>query len=184
MSDELIKEITEAYHYDQAHNARPVYQRDDLPIAFEYITDEWLTDALCRDTQGAKVVGHDLGPVDNGSSNRRKIAIRYNDAGSAAGLPNSVFCKASHNLANRIVLGVGVSAESESNFYTHVRPHLDIEAPVAHFVKLDVKTWNAMIMLGDISNGPGPRARCGCSRGCTANAIPIPIWSTRRRNTS
>jgi hypothetical protein len=152
MSDELIKEITAAYEYDQAHNAHPVRSTAELPIAFEYITDEWLTDALCGNAPGAKVTGHELGSVDNGSSNRRKIAIRYNEAGQAAGLPASAFCKAAHNLANRIVLGIGASSESESNYYGKIRPHLDIESPVAYFVKLDTKTWNAMIMLGDISD--------------------------------
>lgn len=153
MSDALIKEITEAYHYDQAHNAHPVTSTDELPIAFEYLTPEWLTDALCRDVPGAKVTGFDLGGVDNGSSNRRRIALTYNDAGNAsAALPRSIFCKAAHNLANRIVLGVGSSSESESNYYSKIRPWLDIESPVPYFVKLDTKTWNAMIILGDISD--------------------------------
>lgn len=152
MSSELIQEIEAAYRYDHEYNARPVTSREELPIAFEWITAEWLTDVLCRDVPGAEVVEFELGGVDNGSSNRRKIAIRYNEAGQAAPqLPASVFCKAAHNLANRVVLGIGASAEGESNFYAHVRPHLDIEAPVAYFVKLDTKTWNSMIMLGDIS---------------------------------
>jgi hypothetical protein len=153
MSSELIQEIEAAYRYDQEHNARPVTSREELPIAFEWITAEWLTDVLCRDVPGARVVDFDLGGVDDGSSNRRKIALRYNEAGQAAPrLPASVFCKAAHNLANRVVLGIGASAEGESNFYAQVRPRLDIEAPAAYYVKLDTKSWNSMIMLGDLSD--------------------------------
>ncbi len=150
MSD-FAEKVREGYEYDLEHNAHPVTRRDQLPIAFDYITDVWLTDVLCHEASGAKVIGHELGNVDDGSTNRRKIALRYNEAGKAAGLPERLFCKAAHGLANRVILSTG-GAAAECGYYNLVRPHLDIESPVSYFATLDERTWNSMILLGDISD--------------------------------
>lgn len=149
---EITKRIEEVYQYDQENNARPVTRRDELPISFDFITPEWLTDVLCRDAPGAKVVDFALGEADNGTSNRRKIAVRYNAAGQAAGLPDKLFCKAAHNLANRITVGAIGCGDSETNFYQHIRPHIEIETPVCYFGRVDHRSWNAMLILGDISD--------------------------------
>jgi hypothetical protein len=149
----LAEEIERAVKYDKKHNARPVKSRDELPIAYEWITPEWLTDVLCREVSGAKVQSFELGESSNGTSNRRAISVVYNSTGTGnPDLPRKIFCKAAHDLANRIVVGGVGCADSESNFYLHVRPHMEIEAPVCYYAKVDPKTWNAMIILGDISD--------------------------------
>jgi hypothetical protein len=152
MSD-LVAEIRAAYELDQSRRGRKVVSRDELPLAFEDITDAWLTDVLCAGHAGAAVAGHRLGPPDNGSANRRKIYVDYNPAGRNAGLPEALFCKASQDLVNRTVLGVSGAAYVESTFYGSLRPLLDIEAPRAYFAKYDPRTYNSMIMLGDLSGG-------------------------------
>lgn len=103
-------------------------------------------------TPGAKVEAHILGPIDNGSSNRRKIGVTYNDAGKAAGLPDRLFCKAAHDLPNRMLLGIGGAAEHETAFFNHIRPHLDIEAPEGIFCTYDPESFNTMSILKDISH--------------------------------
>ena len=55
--------------------------------------------------------------------------LEYDDAGRAAGLPPSVFCKATHDLLTRVFLGSTGSIVSETTFYNRVRPLLAIEAP-------------------------------------------------------
>lgn len=151
--EDLTKRIEEAYLYDQEHHAHPVTSRDELPIAYEWITPEWLTDVLCKGVPGAKVLDFKFGNADSGTSNRQKITVTYNDVGTnAPQLPKKLFCKAAHNLANRIVVGGIGCAGSETNFYKHIRPHLNIEAPTCYFGKVDPKTWNAMIILGDLSD--------------------------------
>jgi hypothetical protein len=148
---QILERIEQAYKYDQEHNAKPVTRRDELPIAFKWITPEWLTDVLCRSHKGVRVTDFKLGEMDDGTSNRCKIEVNYN-TGDAGGLPRKLFCKAAHNLANRVVVaGIGCS-DSESNFYTHIRPTLDIEAPVCYFAKVDPQTFNAMIVLKDLSD--------------------------------
>jgi len=153
MTDTLMNQIEAAFQHDQRENARPVTSRDELPISYNYITPEWLTDVLCRDVPGAKVLSFDLGESENGTSNRQKIAVQYNSIGEESPeLPKKLFCKAAHELANRVtVAGIGC-ADSETNFFRHIRPHLDIEAPLFYFGAIDKRTWNAMTILGDISD--------------------------------
>jgi len=152
MSETLIKQIEEAYEHDQATNAKPVVSREHLPISYDYITPEWLTDVLCRDVPGSRVISFELGEVDSGTSNRRKITVNYNSVGEQTEeLPRKLFCKAAHDLANRVtVVGIG-SAQSETSYYRYIRPHLEIESPICYFGAIDHDTFNAMLILGDIS---------------------------------
>jgi hypothetical protein len=145
-----IEKITEGYEYDRQHRNPPI-TADDLPFAFEDITPEWLTAVLCAKHSGAKVVSSRLDTADDGTSNRRRIFIEYNAAGTSAGLPKAVFCKASHTLANRISLGISGGMRSEVNFYNVVRPLLDIETPVCFFARY-TPTFNSLVMLEDISD--------------------------------
>ncbi|MDT4853709.1 Phosphotransferase enzyme family protein [compost metagenome] len=95
---------------------------------------------------------HRLSEPDNGSANRRKIYLKYNAQGQAAGLPEALFCKASHDLQNRIVLGMSGGARCEVLFYRDVRPHLSIEAPRSYHANIDLDSFNSVIMLNDLSD--------------------------------
>lgn len=143
--------ISRAFAAEQA-DPRPVYTTSQLPMAYEYLTAEWLTDALCRDVPGARVIAHELGPVDNGSSNRRKISVQYNAVGQDAGLPQRLFGKAGHDLANRMLLGLAGAAEYETAFFRHIRSYLDIEAPRAVFSEYDPASFNMLTLLVDLSD--------------------------------
>lgn len=75
--------------YEQEHKAhKSPTTRDELPFTYEAITPAWLTAVLAHGHAGAAVLSHTLGPVDNGTSNRRRIALEWNAAGLAAGLPD------------------------------------------------------------------------------------------------
>jgi len=147
----LIPEIQAAYERDQQRKPEAI-TADDLPLSFDSITDRWLTAVLCRDVPDAKVIGHQLGPIDTGSSNRRRIEVAYNDAGTEAGLPWALFCKATHDLANRLVLGVSGGAFTEVHIYNQIRPHLEIEAPRCFHAHFDPVSFNSIIMLGDLTS--------------------------------
>lgn len=122
----------------------------DIPVSYEAITVEWMTAIMCRDTPGAAVTGVRLGDVDTGTSNRRRIYLEYNQAGEAAGLPPSVFCKATHDLANRILLSTA-GTKSEVRFFNEIRPTLDIDAPEAFFAGYDPDSWASILVLRDIA---------------------------------
>lgn len=144
-----LEELKAAYEAELAAARAPV-ERDDLPLSFEAMSDAWLTATICRDVPGAQVVAHQLGPEDEGNTSRRRIMLSYNADGEAAGLPASVFCKASFHLGTRMSVGVcgGIAAEVE--FYRSVRPRLDIQAPRARWANYDPVTFNSIIMLDDM----------------------------------
>ncbi|MCK9466690.1 MAG: aminoglycoside phosphotransferase family protein [Thiopseudomonas sp.] len=151
MTEAIVEKIAAAYERDQARAGKKA-SIDELPLSYEALTAEWLTHALCRSVPGAVVDKFELGPVDDGSSNRRKIKITYNSKGQSAGLPAALFCKASHDLVNRWVLSISGAALSEATFYRSVRDLLDIEAPRAYFAEVDEESFNSLIILGDISD--------------------------------
>lgn len=113
-----LERIAAAYESDQLNGPAKVSRRSELPVSYDAITDDWLTDVLCDSIPGAEVVGHRLDAPDDGSSNRRKISVEYNTAGQVAGLPTALFCKASHGLSNRIMLGLSGAAHTEAAFTT------------------------------------------------------------------
>jgi thiamine kinase-like enzyme len=149
---EVIASIRSAYELDQQRGPVKVRSSSELPFSYEAITEQWLTDILCGGCPGAQVRSFALGPTDNGSSNRRRIELVYNEAGRVAGLPTGLFCKASHDLRNRMVLGVSGAAYTEVTFYNRLRPLLNIEAPRAYFAHFDDLTFNSLVMLGDITS--------------------------------
>jgi hypothetical protein len=147
--NDMVAEIRRQFELDQV-SGRQAVAPGDIPAFYESITPEWLTHILCRDTPGARVTSYSLGEPDNGSSNRRRIYVEYNEMGRSAGLPGSVFCKATVELLNRIMLAVSNCAHSEVTFYNRIRPLIDIEAPEALFAAYDRRSFASMIMLKDL----------------------------------
>lgn len=147
-----IEEITAAFEAEHENHPGKVTRADELPLAYEDITPEWLTAVLGGNTPGAKALALALGPPDIGSSSRRKIAVSWNQAGQDAGLPDRLFCKSTFELPNRIVLGISGGALGETVFLRDIRPHYDIEAPVCYFAGYNPATINSIIVLRDISD--------------------------------
>lgn len=147
----LADQIKAIYENEQ-RSKPPLLTADDLPISYEDITPAWLTAILCKNVPGAIVESLHLGARDTGSSNRRKITVEYNAKGTESGLPTKLFCKATHELANRIVLGVSGGAHCETTFFNHVSPLADIETPRCYFAKYDPRSYNSLIILEDISD--------------------------------
>jgi Phosphotransferase enzyme family len=151
MSQTLAEQIDAAFAAEQA---RPFVARtrDEIPRSFEAIGDDWLTDVLCTAIPGAQVVGHRLGPNDDGTNNRRRIFVDYNPAGTAAGLPASVFCKATFGLANRQMLGHSGGVLCEVTFQNHARVLLDIEAPRPLLANYDPQSFASIVMFEDFGD--------------------------------
>lgn len=122
-----------------------------LPLSFDAITPAWLTAVLAPPGSGAAVTDVQLGPRDDGTSNRRALSLQWNAAGQALGLPAALFGKASHDLSSRIVVGLSGAARCEQVFYRHIRPRLDIQAPVARYAQVDEASANSLILLDDLA---------------------------------
>lgn len=143
-----IERIRQEFDRERANPPVP-RKADDIPVSYEAITAEWLTAVLCAHQPGATVSDFQLGPPDSGTANRRRIHLTY--AGDADGLPQSVFCKASHDLANRIILSNG-GALSEVAFYNKVRARVGLDAPRALHAAYDPVSYNSMIVLHDMED--------------------------------
>jgi thiamine kinase-like enzyme len=148
MSQTLADQINAAFAAEQA-TPLTARTRDDIPRSYDEISDEWLTAVLCANVPGARVTGHHLGPPDDGTNNRRRIFVDYNAVGPAAGLPASVFCKATFGLANRQMLGHSGGVLCEVTFQNRARHLLDIEAPRPLLANFDPVSFASIIMFED-----------------------------------
>lgn len=151
MIQTLAQQINAAFAAEQVTPVTAT-TRDDIPRSYEAITDQWLTAVLCGAVPGAAVVSHHLGPPDDGTNNRRRIFVAYNRAGQAAGLPASVFCKATLSLANRQMLGHSGGVLCEVTFHNHARKLLDIEAPRALLAHYDPVSFASIVVFEDFGD--------------------------------
>lgn len=137
--------------YDAERGPRgPLVSAADLPISYEAITPAWLTNVLGTGHPGAEVVSRRLSEPDEGTSSRRRIFLTWNEAGTRAGLPATVFCKGTQTLESRFMLALNGGIEAEVTFYNVVRPKLAIEAPEAYFASFHPQSFNSIIVMRDL----------------------------------
>jgi hypothetical protein len=117
----------------------------------------WLTEALCREVPGARVMSLVERPGSTGTTTRAAFALAYDQAGVAAGLPAAVFAKCTSSLAQRLMLGLGGLIEGEPGFYAHVRPLLELETPAGYFAAVDERTWRSVVLIEDVVRARGAR---------------------------
>jgi thiamine kinase-like enzyme len=151
MSQTLADQINAAFAAEQA-NPLIARTRDDIPRTYEAISDEWLTAVLCSNVPGGLVTDHHLDAPDDGTNNRRRIFVEYNAVGRSAGLPASIFCKATFGLANRQMLGHSGGVLCEVTFQNRARHLLDIEAPRPLLANFDPISFASIIMFEDFGD--------------------------------
>jgi aminoglycoside phosphotransferase (APT) family kinase protein len=136
-----------------AEKVRPpiARSRDDVPISGRHVTTDWLTDVLCRDTAGARVVTFDNPGGSSGTSERVALRVEYNEAGEKAGLPTQLFTKATSSFQQRMILGGADVLEGEAIFYTELRQKSTVEAPHGYWGKVDPLTWRSIVVMEDIA---------------------------------
>jgi thiamine kinase-like enzyme len=147
-----------AYHVakERITNPRPVTLRE-VPPSPEHLTDEWLTLALCDGVPGARVVSHELGPRNDGTSSRRTLHVHFNEAGREAGLTERLFTKSGPDYMTRLVSAAAGLGVIESTFYAQIRPTLDIEAPTTQYSAYDPLTNRQLLIVDDVSVTRGAR---------------------------
>ncbi|MEV6866453.1 phosphotransferase [Streptosporangium subroseum] len=122
----------------------------DVPVRTKDVTREWLTAVLCHAHPGAAVESYDMEDVSSGTSSRWRATVTYNGAGREAGLPTELFAKTSRSWAQRLLLGMADVLTGEPGFYTHIRPHLDIEAPHGYHGAVDPGSGRSIALMEDI----------------------------------
>src|ERR1700687_2348407 len=130
---------------------RPKARRpEDVPCSPDAITPEWLTAVLCQKFPEAIVTGVVVKPASAGTYERHQLIISYNEAGRRAGLPGSIFTKSLPSVVTRMIGGFNGTARVEGNFYTQLRPLLQIEAPLCYHSACDRQTFAAIHLLEDM----------------------------------
>ena len=122
----------------------------DVPPTPYAITPEWLTAATCREKPGAAVTDVKVEAVSAGTQARHRLRVSYNAAGAAASLPATIFTKSLPSIVTRMVAGFNGHARTEGNFYSHVRPLLQVEAPLCYYSCYDRNTFAAIHLLEDL----------------------------------
>jgi len=129
----------------------------DVPHRTDAMTAGWLQQVLCAEHPNAKVLGVEFGGGSSGTTHRRALLVRYNDAGIRAGLPTALYNKSSDSLVSRLTVGLAGILPGEKGFYTLVEPELDVETPHAYFADYDARTWRSSILLDDVATTKGAR---------------------------
>ena len=129
---------------------RQVADPQRVPPAIAALTPSWLTAALCGDVPGARVECVSIGDRSAGTSARARLAITYNAAGVAAGLPTTVFAKSSPSLFTRMANGASRTGAAEAGFYRDLRPLLDLRAPRGYYSAVGRLSYRAMHLLEDL----------------------------------
>lgn len=147
---DLTEQITREYEREH-QDWRLAVALEDIPLSYEAISPRWLTNVLCQHAPGAEVVDIGLDEPDDGNTNRRRIFLHYNKAGLDAGLPSAVFCKALHNLPNRLVDANCRLIQGEDAFYNEYQQFLDIEMPSCFFGNYSRQSYNSILVLEDLT---------------------------------
>jgi aminoglycoside phosphotransferase (APT) family kinase protein len=130
---------------------RPKARRlGDVPCSPYAITTEWLTAVLCGTIPGATVTDVEVKPASAGTHERHQLIVSYNEEGRRAGLPASIFTKSLPSVVTRMIGGFNGTARVEGNFYTLLRPTLQIEAPLCYHSACDRRTFAAIHLLEDM----------------------------------
>lgn len=146
--ESLADRIEDAFARERAQ-AADARSREDIPQSYDRITRQWLTDVVCPPGSGVTVTDFDFGENDDGTTNRRRVYLKYSREDPS--LPPSVFCKATQDLSNRLLVGHTGGAYCETVFYNDVRGLLNIEAPHSYLAHYDPDTFNSIIVLEDVS---------------------------------
>jgi aminoglycoside phosphotransferase (APT) family kinase protein len=130
---------------------RPKARRlEDVPCSPYAITTEWLTAVLCGKFPGAIATHVEVRPASVGTHERHQLIVSYNEEGRRAALPVSIFTKSLPSVVTRMIGGFNGTARVEGNFYTQLRPQLEIEAPLCYHSAYDRRTFAAIHLLEDM----------------------------------
>ncbi|MET7769485.1 hypothetical protein [Nocardia sp. NPDC005366] len=128
------------------------------PTSPAEVTARFVTDHLGA-AAGAECT--EVVPLDGstGTTDRRRFALRWNAAGSAAGLPDSVFVKSTPlSLKNRLMVAPLDMSVNEVRFYREIRPQLDGHAPRSWFTHSGPGARHLLILEDLIAGGCRPYA--------------------------
>jgi hypothetical protein len=114
------------------------------------VTADWLTQGLGGPVPGAVAQRVSTVGGTTGTTDRRRLAVEWNDEGVAAGLPQHLFVKSTPLSAkNRVMVATLGMAVNEARFYNQAAAQLEGVAPHAWYARAGVGA-RFLIVLDDI----------------------------------
>lgn len=132
-----------------------LHTRADVPRNGTDLNTQWLTDVLCHEHTGARVVAFSTPGGSVGTSTRTALRVTYNEDGQAAGLPTELFTKTTAQFSQRLALGGADVLSGETLFFLTFRPKVEMEAPTGYWGGVDESSWRSMILMEDIAATKG-----------------------------
>jgi hypothetical protein len=131
LNEDLLRKLVDA---DLALARAPLEPNE--PHRIDQLDRDWFGATIARDVPGAVLLELRSDETHHGMTSRRKWSLRWNEAGQAAGLPGSVFVKATPDSEpHREMLATLRMHEIEANFYRRLAPELPAIAPQAFYAQ-------------------------------------------------
>ncbi|MFI5718186.1 phosphotransferase [Nocardia sp. NPDC051750] len=133
--------------------AEKTFRRRDggIPMKKSEVDAEWLNRVLTDGYPGAEVESFEIVDAEGGTTSRWKATVQYNETGRRARLPEHLFAKTTLTFTQRLTQYLANALPGEPNFFQHLRPELDIEAPRGYFGAADLRTGRSLTLLEDVS---------------------------------
>jgi hypothetical protein len=129
------------------------------PSSAADVTTGWLTRKLASATPGA--VAQRISPLDGttGTTDRRRLAVEWNESGRAAGLPDHLFLKSTPLSAkNRTMVAALGMAANEARFYNEAADELGAVAPRSWYARAGIGARFLIVLEDIIAAGGRPYA--------------------------
>ena len=118
-----------------------------LPTEVEGLTTEWLNAALNSWNPGITLRDSEIVDINNGTCTKIRIRLDVDDAGKAAGIPESVILKGGFEPHSRIMHEMHVQ---EVHGYADVAPHSPLRFPECYFAAYDPDTLQGIVIMEDL----------------------------------
>jgi len=122
-----------------------------IPGSVAAVTPAWLTRALQTGAEGVVVSRVDAGGLSSGTTDRARLALRFEGPGRRADLPDTMFVKlAPRDLRTKLFVGLLGLGRSEVAFYRTARPGLPVRAPQVYFAAAARRGTRFVLLLEDL----------------------------------
>ncbi|CAH2917717.1 MAG: hypothetical protein CPSOU_3113 [uncultured Paraburkholderia sp.] len=119
-----------------------------LPVTVEEVTADWLTAALAFRYPGVEVASCTHVDVLPGTSTKVRVALQYNAAGQAIGLPSRLIVKGGFEAHSP---SMSEMYHNEMRFYRDVLPFINMNAPRCFYAGADPHAWQSVVVMEDLS---------------------------------
>lgn len=123
--------------------------RTRLPMSFEEVTPEWLTEALSPRFPGIRIAGYQRGSIYAGTSSSAQLVLDYAERAGHAGLPEAVYIKGGFNDVMRRRVWQGLIQEAQ--FYVHFGDKMPVNISGYFFAGIDEEAKQGILLLEDLS---------------------------------